>query len=215
MSKLVEVQCSNCNKLFLKEASRVKESLKLGYGNACSVRCRTESATKARSKAISTTVDVVLSRIDKTPGQGPNGDCWIWTGYVNPVCGYGYISWNAYSNSRSPIRAHRLVYEILVEKLTPGLVLLHSCDNRLCVNPAHLSPGTQLENDADKVSKNRQARGTSLSHFPHLTEGMVKEIKLEFKAGAMPAPVAKKYKISRSAAKAIKYGISWKHVSID
>ncbi len=40
--------------------------------------------------------------------------------------------------------------------------VLHHCDNRKCCNPKHLFIGTRSENNADKVSKGRQARGERL-----------------------------------------------------
>jgi hypothetical protein len=44
------------------------------------------------------------------------------------------------------IRAHRLSYEIHYGKIPDGMLVLHSCDNKLCVNPSHLSCGDHSQN---------------------------------------------------------------------
>lgn len=70
------------------------------------------------------------------------GDCWIWQGTI--TSGYGRHS---LKKGGKTVAAHRYVYEILVGKIKPGLVLDHfSCFNKLCVNPNHLKPSTQREN---------------------------------------------------------------------
>lgn len=38
------------------------------------------------------------------------------------------------------VPAHRYFYEWHIGAIAPGLVLHHDCRNRLCVNPAHLTP---------------------------------------------------------------------------
>jgi hypothetical protein len=80
--------------------------------------------------------------------------CWIWTASLS-TAGYGQ-----FGTSRGVLeRAHRVAWRLTGKPLIPdGAVLMHACDNRLCVNPAHLSIGTQRDNVRDAVEKGR-ARG--------------------------------------------------------
>jgi hypothetical protein len=56
------------------------------------------------------------------------------------------------------------------------LVLRHKFDNQFCVNPDHLTLGTQAENVWDCCSKNRQARGTKIGNSK-LSEHHVRKIR--------------------------------------
>lgn len=52
-----------------------------------------------------------------------------------------------------------LMYERKIGKELPkGTLLRHTCDNRLCVNPDHLIPGTPQDNMQDKVNRGRVSR---------------------------------------------------------
>lgn len=86
-------------------------------------------------------------RIDR--GGGPDA-CWPWTGARCPS-GYGRVK--ILGRCRSP---HRFALEWHIQDLVPtGLVVMHSCDNRLCCNPAHLSIGTYKDNAQDAARKGR------------------------------------------------------------
>lgn len=86
----------------------------------------------------------------------PNSGCWIWMGEVKRASGYG----ECWATGRRE-DAHRSAYRLFVcDQIPDGLVVRHSCDIKLCVNPDHLSLGTQADNIADKVKRNRQAKGT-------------------------------------------------------
>jgi len=89
--------------------------------------------------------------------------CWLWTGSTRgTIYQYGML----WAGSRH-IGAHRFSYELHVGPIpdggdTRGMCICHSCDNSLCVNPAHLFLGTHTDNMRDKVQK---GRGTgSITH---------------------------------------------------
>lgn len=58
--------------------------------------------------------------------------CWIWTGAIHKT-GYGQVKWKGKSTV-----AHRVVYELVKGLIPAGLVLDHTCNVKLCVNPDHL-----------------------------------------------------------------------------
>ena len=76
-------------------------------------------------------------------------ECWLWVGNLSG--GYAKLTINT-----RPVMVHRRVYEQHHNKRLPkGLVVMHICDNKLCVNPSHLKEGTNLDNIRDHFSKNR------------------------------------------------------------
>jgi HNH endonuclease len=52
--------------------------------------------------------------------------------------------------------AHRVSFQAFVGPIPDGMHVLHSCDTRSCVNPYHLSLGTNADNIADSVAKGRR-----------------------------------------------------------
>lgn len=85
--------------------------------------------------------------------SGGEKACWPWTG-AKSAKGYGFIQ-EAGRGSRN-LLAHRFAYEMRNGPIPAGLVVMHSCDNPSCVNPDHLSAGSQSQNIIDAFTKGRK-----------------------------------------------------------
>lgn len=92
--------------------------------------------------------DRVMEKLDLS------GDCWIWTGALHN--GYGVIQRGG--RGEGIVRVHRATYEAFVGPIPDGLDVMHSCHNRACANPAHLSVGTRAENMAQSKRAGRLRR---------------------------------------------------------
>lgn len=94
---------------------------------------------------------------DKFEKRGSD-ECWEWKG-VKDRDGYGLPSVpKHYTGTKTRIGAHRLSLDLYTGEFHEDLVVLHSCDNPSCVNPAHLSWGTPSDNVADRDAKRRTYR---------------------------------------------------------
>lgn len=86
--------------------------------------------------------------------------CWRWLGYVMPSTGYGHMS---FCTDKRRSRAHRYAYELFKGPIPKGMVVMHKCDDPLCVNPKHLKVGSQADNLRDMRIKGRDMwAGTTL-----------------------------------------------------
>ena len=74
--------------------------------------------------------------------------CWYWQG-KNSRYGCAWIHGHV-------IGAHRVAYAIATGKDPGELMVCHSCDDKLCVNPRHLWLGTHEDNMADMDIKGRR-----------------------------------------------------------
>lgn len=138
------------------------------------------------------------SRVEKTDG------CWIWTGQLNHK---GYGAFSAKWDDRQYWRAHRFSWAR--HKGDPGrLFVLHDCDNRACVNPAHLFLGTPADNSDDMKRKRRQAYGER-NGTAKLTPTDVRTIR----ASALTyVQLAERYKVCPSHIYNIKIRKRWPHI---
>jgi hypothetical protein len=83
------------------------------------------------------------------------GECWEWIG---PWHGrYGQANVYDEHGNKQKMLAHRLGFQVQTRKPSSAPVIMHICDNPLCVRLAHLREGTQAENVADMIMKGRAA----------------------------------------------------------
>lgn len=80
--------------------------------------------------------------------------CWLWKAARHGANKYG-VFWDGKRNKA----AHRFSFEIHKGNIDQGKVVMHICDNPICVNPEHLTLGTQKENLYDAIKKGRLIPG--------------------------------------------------------
>lgn len=152
--------------------------------------------------------------------------CWNWRKSIDGG-GYGVIR---EENNGRLLRAHRLSYEIHVGQIPDGMFVCHHCDNRKCVNPAHLFIGTAEDNNLDMRNKGRginppSPKGRDLArvnfarHENHpsakLTKAQVSEIRMRLANGEQGLKLAREYGVSRTAISSIKTGKLWSNKNED
>jgi len=135
--------------------------------------------------------------------------CWNWTGYINDS-GYG-----EYRLNYKLLRAHRVSYELHYGPIPDGYHVCHHCDNRTCVNPAHLFLGKDIDNVRDMDSKGRRINAPQLGEahgMAKLTVEQVQTIRQLAASGVSYAGLANRFQISDTHVWRIVSRRAWAHV---
>jgi plasmid maintenance system antidote protein VapI len=150
-----------------------------------------------------------FAKVKKRPGG-----CWEWqaTCTRGPDGGYGvfYAEDPGHKKKRN-MPAHRWSYLHHHGPIPPGMIVMHTCDQRGCVNPKHLQLGTLRDNALDMVRKNRWGGPSGEGHFnTKLTSRQVEEIRRRYAAGeAYQHQLAQEYGVRQSTIGRIVRGEVW------
>ena len=120
---------------------------------------------------------------------GAPNECWLWTASRNGRAGYG----NAVVGRRC-VGAHRVAWSLTNGPIPDGLVVMHSCDNPPCCNPAHLSVGTNGDNIRDAAAKGRLSKPSP--NLRKLSTDAVIAIQTRVRNGERQKDLAAEYGVS-------------------
>ncbi len=166
------------------------------------------SKQSTRLEVFERTVGRFWSKVDRSEVEG----CWIWQGTIAlpNKCGQRYGSFGFTEDGKSvAYRAHRFAWMLCNGEIPDDMVIMHSCDVPLCVNPNHLKAATQAENVADRDAKGRTARGENHG-ASKLTDMQAKFIKRSSKPTQV---LANRFGVHYTTVMKIKQGVNWAHVN--
>lgn len=137
--------------------------------------------------------------------KGAADECWLWTAstYRN---GYGQFC----VNRSIPRLAHRVAWWLTHGGDWPSaeMQVMHTCDIRLCCNPAHLRLASPAENMRDMVVKDRSAFGER--HVgARLTSADVQRIRALYAAGVRQRVIAAEFGVGQGHISRIVLGKEW------
>ncbi len=181
--------------------------------------CQTEFVARS-SATITCSHDCRFLHYTQQRGDG----CWNWTGFIGPQ-GYGSLFVEVVNGRRKNVLAHRYALTRSGVEIPPGRLVMHTCDNRKCVNPAHLKIGTWGDNNRDRSLKGRSGsrvysedelvkyrlrfRGEG-NTAAKLTEDQVRAIRIDPRGCTT---VGRAYGVSKAMVLRIRSRRAWSHVA--
>lgn len=146
--------------------------------------------------------------------RGPHV-CWPWTRARYGEGRYGACGYDL-GDGKKTHGTHRLAFILSGGELSEDRPhVIHSCDNKICCNPAHLSAGSHADNIQQAhnrgLMKCRPKTG-SQSAFAKLSEADVQNIRGRLARGAIRRDLAAEYGLSKSGMDHIAANRTWRHV---
>lgn len=139
--------------------------------------------------------------------------CVLWSGAIDPS-GYGRLKIEGHSMN-AHVAAWRIAHGGVAVPV--GKLVMHTCENKSCVNPLHLELGTTSENMkfAWRVGtelRKRVPRGRKC-HNAVLSVRLVRQIRRLHRPGVYGATrIARRFGLKRDVVDALLRGRTWVHV---
>lgn len=166
-----------------------------------------EDPLQRRGPRASSIPERFWSKVDTRGGDAEK--CWPWLASLWRT-GYGRFFLPGRAKSRNRAYAHRIAYELHYGAIPDGMLVMHTCDNRACCNPAHLKLGTHADNMLDRDMKGRQANQKGAANGnARLSEADVRKIKRLVKSGMSQMKIAALFGIRQPHVSRIVRGTAW------
>jgi hypothetical protein len=197
--------CVTCGASFRRPPS----SRDKNCSRACSVAHRGKQSDEALAGRF-------WGKVNKTDG------CWLWTGKMMSGESNKRFPYGQLNVKHRNLMAHRISYELTCGPIPPGMMVLHRCDNPICVRSDHLFLGTHQDNMDDMKAKGRsptgyvapekRPRGERIGNAT-LTADTVLEIRSRYIPGRFGCKrLAQEYGISATHIKRIVRRRAWEHL---
>ena len=138
---------------------------------------------------------------------GDENSCWNWT-RAKQYSGYGRVNFNLGDGAKVH-GAHRVSFILSGGNITPDKPhVLHSCDNKSCCNPKHLSCGSHSENIKQAHARGLLSKPDKLSN-KKLNINQVHEIRKRLSNGETRKSLCLEYSLSKSGMAHLATGRTW------
>jgi len=149
-------------------------------------------------------IERFMAKVNKNGPRRPHMKtrCHEWTASLFRT---GYGEFNRGGDNRI-VGAHRWLYMELNGPLPSGTDVMHECDNRKCVNVAHLRAGTRVKNMDGAIRRGRTLRGDA-SPLAKISVRQLDEMRRKRLRGYLLRELAAEYNISLSSASRVCRGL--------
>lgn len=169
-------------------------------GLYCNISCANKARWPSRAERF-------WAKVDRS---NPD-DCWPWLGarFQHP----GQEPYGAFWDGKNNRPAHQVAWEIANDSPFPeGKQGNHTCDLTLCCRPDHVIPGTQADNMADMVQRDRSLHGDR-HPMRKVTQEQVREIRRRAEAGEKLRSLAAAYGLTSEYVGEIVRRESWARIT--